>query len=92
MKQINWNPEKNRKLMTECGISFEKVVFSFQVGGLLDDIEHPIADKYAQQQVLLVAIDVYVYLLPYVETDAEIFLKTIILSRKATKLYLGGNP
>jgi len=33
----------------------------------------------------------YAYLVPYVETDDEIFLKTVIPSRKATKQYFGGN-
>lgn len=31
----------------------------------------------------------YVYLIPFVETDAEIFLKTIIPSRKLKRQYLG---
>jgi hypothetical protein len=35
--------------------------------------------------------DEYAYLVPYVENDDEIFLKTVIPSRKATKQYLGGN-
>jgi len=34
-------------------------------------------------------IDGYAYLVPYVENEEEIFLKTIIPSRKATKRYLG---
>lgn len=46
--------------MAERGISFEKEVFSLQAGGLLDDIVHPNTDKYAQQRVLVVAIDEYV--------------------------------
>lgn len=32
----------------------------------------------------------YVYLVPFVENEKEILLKTIIPIRKATKLYLGG--
>ena len=43
------------------------------------------------QRVFVVAIDDYVYLVPYVETEDEIFLKTVIPSRKATKQYFGGN-
>jgi hypothetical protein len=35
-----------------------------------------------------VEINNYVYLVPFVETEKEIFLKTIIPSRKATKKYL----
>ena len=33
--------------------------------------------------------DSYVYLVPFVETDEEVFLKTVIPSRQATKSYLG---
>ena len=82
MKPINWNPEKNRKLIEERGISFEEVVFCLQSGGLLDDITHPNTEKYAHQRVFVVAIDEYASLIPYVETDEEIFLKTIVPSRK----------
>ena len=92
MKPINWNPEKNRKLIEERGISFEEVVFCLQSGNLLDDISHPNTEKYAHQRVFVVAIDEYACLIPYVETDEEIFLKTIVPSRKATKHYLGGKP
>ena len=89
MKIFNWNTEKNQKLITERAISFEEVVFYIQHGGLLDDIVHPNTSDYPNQRVLLVDIKSYVYLIPYVETDEEIFLKTIIPSRKFTKLYLG---
>jgi len=39
--------------------------------------------------VSVVIVDDYVYLVPFVESEKEIFLKTIIPSRKATKEYLG---
>ena len=90
MKPINWNPDKNRKLIKERNISFENVVFSLKSGGLLDDISHPNREKYPQQRVFVISIDDYVYLVPYVENREEIFLKTIVPSRKATKQYLGG--
>lgn len=89
MKQINWNSEKNKQLIEERGISFEDVVFYLQVGMLLDDIEHPNVEKYPDQRVFIVNIENYAYLVPYVENRKEIFLKTIIPSRKATKQYLG---
>ncbi len=88
-KPIYWNPEKNRKLIEERSISFEAIIFSMQSGGLLDDIAHPNANSYAHQRVFIVTIDDYVYLVPYVESETDIFLKTIIPSRKATKSYLG---
>ena len=89
MKPINWNPNKNRKLIEERDISFEDVIFSLQSGGLLDDMSHPNKEKYPQQRVFVIAIDDYAYLVPYVESEVDIFLKTIVPSRKATKQYLG---
>jgi len=89
MKPINWNPDKNRKLIEERGISFEEIIFSLQSGCLLDDVVHPNREKYPHQRVFVVEIDDYAYLVPYVENDEEIFLKTVVPSRKATKQYLG---
>jgi len=92
MKPINWNPEKNRKFIEERGIAFEDIIFSLQSGSLLDDVTHPNETKYPHQKILIVAVDDYVYLTPYTENDTEIFLKTIIPSRKATKQHLGEKP
>lgn len=89
MKPINWNPEKNQQIIAERGISFEDVVFYLQQGALLDDVEHPNGDKYLNQRVFVINIDDYVHLVPYVESRKDIFLKTVIPSRKATKQYLG---
>jgi uncharacterized DUF497 family protein len=90
MKSINWSPEKNQQLIEERGISFEDVVFYLQQGALLDDIEHPNREKYPNQRVFVIDIEGYVHLVPYVESSKDIFLKTIIPSRKATKHYIGG--
>ncbi|MCH7882046.1 MAG: BrnT family toxin [Proteobacteria bacterium] len=89
MKPINWNSTKNQQLIAERGISFEDVVFYMQQGQLLDDIEHTNSDKYPEQRVFVINVDGYVHLVPYVEDKKEIFLKTVIPSRKATKQYLG---
>ena len=88
MKQINWNAEKNQTLMKERGISFEDIVFSIQQGDLLDDLCHPNKDKYPNQRLFVVNVEGYAHLVPYVENEEEIFLKTIIPSRKATNKYL----
>lgn len=90
MKQINWHAEKNQLLMSERGISFEDVLFALQYGRLLDDLVHPNNFKYPNQRMFVVEIDDYAWLVPYVENDDEIFLKSIIPSRKATKHYLRG--
>lgn len=88
MKQFNWNAGKNQLLMAERGVSFEDVLYAFQAGQLLDEVAHPNTEKYPQQRVFIVCIDDYAWLVPFVETTDEIFLKSIIPSRKATKQYL----
>jgi len=89
MKLFNWNSEKNQKLILDRGVSFEEAIFYIQSGGLLDDIVHPNAQAFPSQRIFVVRIDDYAYLVPYVETEEEIFLKTIIPSRKFTRIYLG---
>jgi uncharacterized DUF497 family protein len=89
MNHFDWDPEKNQQLIEERGICFEEVIFHLQSDGLLDDIKHPNQESYAHQRVYIVAIEDYAYLVPYVESNEAIFLKTIIPSRKATKQYLG---
>ncbi|MDA3924017.1 MAG: BrnT family toxin [Kiritimatiellae bacterium] len=89
MKAINWNSEKNKQLIESRDVSFEDVVFCLQSGGLVDDGPHPNKSKYPNQRLFIVQIDDYAYLVPYVENKDEIFLKTIIPSRKATKQFLG---
>ncbi len=88
MKSINWNADKNQLLVKERGISFEDVLFALQTGRLHDDLKHPNQSQYPHQRMLVVEVDEYAYLVPYVEHDDELFLKTIIPSRKATKQYL----
>ena len=88
MKVIRWDLTKNEKLRSERGVSFEAVIAALERGNLLDDYIHPNQSKYPNQRLLVVQIEGYAYLVPYVETESEIFLKTIIPSRKATKQYL----
>jgi len=90
MKHINWGTEKSLLLNESRGVCFEDVVFHIAKGDILADYQHPNQKKYAGQKVMVVNIDHYAYLVPYVEDDDEIFLKTIIPSRKATEKYLGG--
>jgi uncharacterized DUF497 family protein len=90
MKTFAWNPEKNSLLKQERGISFEDVVFHIMAGDILDTVDHPNQGKYPGQKIHAVEIEGYVYLIPFVESDEEVFLKTIIPSRKATKIFRGG--
>lgn len=89
MKRFAWNSEKNAQLIAERGISFEKVVYYIENDAILDIIQHPNASKYPNQRMFIINIEGYAYLIPFVENETEVFLKTIIPSRKATKKYLG---
>ena len=89
MKYFAWDDAKNAKLRKERGIGFEDVVFHIERGDLLDILEHQNPDRYAGQRFFVVRREDYVYLVPFVEDEHTVFLKTIIPSRKATKEYLG---
>ena len=84
-KVFNWNPDNNQLLIFNRGISFERIVFEISCGNELAVLEHPNQDKDPGQRISMVQVDDYVYAVPFIETDEEIFLKTIIPSRKATK-------
>ncbi|PVE43197.1 hypothetical protein [Limnohabitans planktonicus] len=86
-KIYNWNAEKNHLLIRERGISFERIVFEITNGNEIDVVAHPNQDKYPGQLISLVQVDEYVYAVPFVENETEIFLKTIIPSGKAMRQY-----
>jgi len=90
VKYFSWSPEKNTALIEERGISFEEIVFHIEKGDVLDLLEHPKRERYPNQRVFVVNVEGYAYLVPFVEDESEVFLKTIIPSRKATRDYLGG--
>jgi uncharacterized DUF497 family protein len=89
MKLYAWDPEKNELLKQERGISFEEIVLNIQLGNEIDLYEHPNQARYPGQKVSVVLVEGYAYLVPFIENEQEIFLKTIIPSRKATKRYAG---
>lgn len=89
MKPIAWNSDKNEQLKKERGVTFEDVVYHMHAGDILETFDHPNKERYPNQQIHAIAIEGYIYLVPFVETVDEVFLKTIIPSRKATKKYRG---
>ncbi|MDD5243578.1 MAG: hypothetical protein PHU49_06130 [Syntrophorhabdaceae bacterium] len=76
-------------LKASRGICFEDMVFFIERGEILDDYLHPNQKAYPGQRIMVIGVANYAYLVPYVENEEELFLKTIIPSRKATQLYLG---
>lgn len=91
VKQYVWDPEKNELLKKQRGVGFEDVVFHIQAGDEVDVFENPNQTRYPNQKISVVLIEGYAYLVPFVESETELFLKTIIPSRKAVKRYGGGS-
>jgi hypothetical protein len=88
-KQIRFSADKNTLLKIEQGVGFEDVILAIEMGKVLDDLEHPNKERYPNQSVFIIYITIknYVYLVPYVENETTLFLKTIIPSRKMNKWY-----
>jgi len=82
-----WNEEKNILLKSERGIGFEDIVTAIMEGTIIDIIKHPNREKYPDQMIYIVKVLDYIYMVPYIRNDEEIFLKTIIPSRKMKKIY-----
>jgi hypothetical protein len=74
-------------LVQERGISFERIVFEISLGNEITVLMHQNQHKYPGQMISAVEVDGYVYLVPFIETESEIFLKIIIPSRKATRQF-----
>lgn len=89
MKSYDWNQEKNATLKKDRGVSFEEIVFHIENGDELGVYPHPNQERYPNQLISVVSVNNYAHLVPYIESEESVFLKTIIPSRKATKKYIG---
>jgi len=85
MSEFDWSDEKNEMLENTRGICFEDVLFHIQNGDVLDVIRHPNRERYPNQNIIVLNVEGYVWLVPYVKARGTRFLKTIIPSRKATR-------
>jgi uncharacterized DUF497 family protein len=81
VKRIEWNEDKNKQLQAERNLSFEAIVVAIEQGKLIDIVPNPNSQR-AHQNVLIVEIDDYLVLVPFVEDEEKIFLKTAFRSRK----------
>ena len=84
MKYLNWSLEKNEILKAKQGISFEEISYLIESGHILGIEENP---GRPNQKIYIVEIESYDVIVPFVERDNEIFLKTAFPSRKYTKRY-----
>jgi len=89
MKPLAWSPQKNAQLIAERQLCFESVVVAIEAGELLDVLEHPNQQRYPGQRVLVVRLEGYVHLVPYVETAEHLFLT---ISKQRTTVMPEQNP
>lgn len=90
MKVIRWNSDKELWLQSNADrgfVGFQDCLVAIQQGRILADIQNP-AESYPHQRIMILEINNYAYVVPYVEGETEIFLKTVFPSRKHTALYL----
>jgi uncharacterized DUF497 family protein len=83
-----YNQDKNEKLIKERGVSFDQVIELIAQGKFFDIVKN--RKEYSHQEIYIIEINNYVYAVPFVDTEKERYLITIIPSRKLTKQYLGG--
>jgi uncharacterized DUF497 family protein len=84
MKYFNWSTEKNETLKRERGLSFEEIAYLIEAGQILSVEENPAR---TDQKIYILEIDNYAVVVPFVETEKEIFLKTAFPSRKYSKRF-----
>jgi len=84
---IYWSDEKNMKLIQDRNIWFENVLIAIENNKLVSVIRNP-SKNHPHQECMVINIDNYIYLVPFVQDDEKIFLKTIFASRKYTKYFL----
>jgi uncharacterized DUF497 family protein len=84
MKYLNWNPEKNKILKCKHGLSFEEIAYFIESGQIFGIEENP---GYSNQKIYIIEVDQSAVIVPFVETEKEIFLKTAFPSRKYSKRF-----
>ncbi len=80
MEEFKWNPLKSKRLKRTRGVSFEEIAKAKLVG-IKDHLSRE------NQRIMLFEHKGYIWLVPFVENEDGIFLKTLYASRKYTKIY-----
>jgi uncharacterized DUF497 family protein len=83
--KINWNEEKNNLLKETRNVSFDMVLEEINKKRYLL-IEHH-SEERSNQYIILARLHNYIHAVPCVIAGDEIFLKSIMPSRKYNKKY-----
>lgn len=84
MKKFRWDETKNKKLKKERNLSFEDVIDAITNDDFYGIFENQ-SKNHPTQRVLLVKINGYPCIVPFIESDSELILKTIIPDRRFKK-------
>lgn len=85
--QIIWDDEKNRKLILERGLAFDKFAEL-----ILEKKYHAILKNTSrkEQKIFIIPFQNYTYVVPFIIDEKQnIVLKTVFPSRKYNKIYGG---
>ncbi len=82
---IYWDEDKNTKLITERGISFDEISEIILREEYLDILENPNKEN---QMIFIVRLKNYIYVVPFIIDDNDdLILKTAFPSRKFNRIY-----
>jgi len=90
MKKVRWDLEKAKAIRnnpSRMGVGFEECAIAIENNKVLDVVENP-SSNHPDQNVFVLEIGGYAYSVPFIETETELFLKTVFPSRKYTLIYL----
>ena len=78
------DPDKEIWLKENRGLSFNHVLSHIENDDLFDVRKHPNKERCSNLKLLILKMNDYVYVIPFVENHGVMFLKTIVPSRKET--------
>lgn len=73
--EYDWNEDKDALLRERYGIGFSAVLEAISNGFMLEEIDHPKPERYPGQRMFLVAINNYVWAVPFVPGEGRVFSK-----------------
>jgi hypothetical protein len=92
VKYFAWDDAKNAKVRKEPSSDSRTSGSTSSVATCSTSWSTRTPDRYSGQRIFVVRQEDHLYLVPFVEDQHTVFLKTIIPSRKATKQYLAEEP
>ena len=88
-----WDQGKSELLRSNPArgnVGFEECLLAIEENKVLDIIPNS-SSNHPGQEMLVLEINGYAFCVPFVETEDQIFLKTLFPSRKHTAIYLTGS-